>query len=145
MSLNQEFVVARKVFQLANALLATRNAHLKALNITTGQADALNFFYDFPQSSISDLKKFKHIQHQSAQMITQRLVQKGYVKLMSDPTDQRAKLIFLSDAGYKMCRQLQKNGSYTGEKILNNFSSAEKEKFIVLLGKAVANLKEERK
>ena len=145
MLLDQEFMVARKIFELANALITTRNEHIKNLHLTTGQADALMFFCDYPQSSISDLSNFEHIKHQSAQMITRRLVQKGYVKLKPNPADKRIKLVSLTNSGFKMREKLCKNGSRTGGKVLNTLSPSERKEFIALLETAINNLKEGKK
>ncbi|WP_125568093.1 MarR family winged helix-turn-helix transcriptional regulator [Companilactobacillus insicii] len=140
MEINQEYIVARRVLELANKLVANRNQHISMLHITTDQADALNFFADYPNSTISNLKNFKHIKHQSAQAITQKLKEKGLVSLTENPNDHRAKLVSLTDAGHIMRVHLQKNGSHTGEQILNGFSDEEKTQFLTLLERSVDNL-----
>lgn len=140
MVLNQEYIVARRVLELANKLVTNRNQHIRMLHITTDQADALNFFADYPNSSISNLKDFHHIKHQSAQAITQKLSEKGLVELTENPNDRRAKLVLLTDEGHIMRTHLKENGSHTGEQILNGFSDEEKTQFLTLLERSVDNL-----
>ncbi|GAX06348.1 MarR family transcriptional regulator [Secundilactobacillus pentosiphilus] len=140
MYFNQEFVVARRVLELANTLINNRNRHIRDLHITTDQADALIYYHDFPDQTISDLKNFQHIRHQSAQVITQKLVDKGLVTLIKNPNDRRAKLVVLTDAGNMMRLHLKNNGSRTGEQLLNGFSDNEKQQFLTLLEKSISNL-----
>ncbi|MGQ2374723.1 MarR family winged helix-turn-helix transcriptional regulator [Companilactobacillus zhachilii] len=140
MDFNQEYIMARRILELANKLVATRNQHIRMLNITTYQADTLNFFADYPNSTISNLKDFQHIKHQSAQAITQKLNEKGLVELTENPNDHRAKLVSLTDAGRTMRNHLQENGSHTGEQLLNGFSDEEKAQFLALIERSVNNL-----
>lgn len=140
MYFNQEYVVARRVLELANTLINTRNRNIRHLHITTDQADALIYYHDFPNQTISDLKNFQHIRHQSAQAITQKLVDKGLVRLIEKPEDHRSKQVELTDAGNMMRLHLKNNGSRTGEQILDGFSDNEKQQFLALLEKSISNL-----
>ena len=70
---NREYELARQVLNLANQIVKNRNKHLKELNITAEQADSLTFFYSDDNKSISDLKDYLHISHQTARGIVKRL------------------------------------------------------------------------
>lgn len=141
MVVNQEHTAARRLLELTNALISTRNRHIEGLNITTEQADTLIFFADHPNSSISSLKDFQHIRHQSAQVLTQKLVDKGLLRLAQNPEDRRAKLVLLTDAGRIMRQRLKQNGSHTGQALLTGFSTVESDEFLHLIDRAIDNLK----
>ena len=72
----KEYELARQVLTLANRIVKNRNNHLKELNITAEQADSLLFFHAHHDSSISDLKEYLQISHQTARGIVKRLEEK---------------------------------------------------------------------
>ena len=53
--------LGRLILKLANTLIKNRNRHLKALDLTTSQADSLQFFLANPQSTVTDLKAYLEI------------------------------------------------------------------------------------
>ena len=55
--------LGRLILKLANTLIKNRNRHLKALDLTTSQADSLQFFLANPQSTVTDLKDYLEITH----------------------------------------------------------------------------------
>ncbi|KZL41123.1 MarR family winged helix-turn-helix transcriptional regulator [Secundilactobacillus collinoides] len=138
-----EYHIARAVLALANSVTRTRNAHLQDLGITTQQADALTFFDDYPNSTISALKDAQHIRHATAQMLIQRLVKRGLIQLTVDPNDHRAKLVQLTPQGSALRQRLKHKGSHTGERLLTGFSETETRQFYEALHKAYENLTHE--
>lgn len=138
-----DYQIARAVLLLANTVTKTRNAHLKYLGITAGQADAINFFDEHPNSTITALKNGFHIQHATAQMLIQRLIKKNLISLSVDPTDRRAKRVQLTDAGLKVRHQLKTNGVNTGAKLLAGFSQTDTAQFAAALHTAYLNLTNE--
>ena len=48
--------LGRLILKLANTLIKNRNRHLEALDLTTSQADSLQFFLANPQCTVTDLK-----------------------------------------------------------------------------------------
>ncbi len=144
MFFDEEYIAARRVLELANLLISTRNKDIKKLDMTTDQADALIFFNDFPKSSISDLKDFQHIKHQSAQKITQHLAEKGLITLATNTADRRAKIVVLTHSGHLMREKIKNNGSHTGQRLLNNFSVTQKKEFLRLIEKSINNMRGEK-
>ena len=53
--------LGRLILKLANTLIKNRNRHLKALDLTTSQADSLQFFLANPQCTVTDLKDYLEI------------------------------------------------------------------------------------
>lgn len=140
MSQELEFVTARLVLQLSNLIVSERNQHLEALEMTTAQADALIFFAEHPHSTITSLKQAQQVSHATAQMLSQRLIKKGYVTLTVDEADRRAKVITLTPAGKSMRQKLKANGSHTGEKLLDHYSATDSQQLIHFLRQSIANL-----
>ena len=85
----KEYELARQVLTLANRIVKKRNSHLKELNITAEQADSLLFFDANEGSSISDLKQYLQIRHQTARGIVKRLEEKGFLKLSVSEEDSK--------------------------------------------------------
>lgn len=50
--------LGRLILKLANTLIKNRNRHLEALDLTTSQADSLQFFLANPQCTVTDLKDY---------------------------------------------------------------------------------------
>ena len=49
MFFDEEYIAARRVLELANLLISTRNKDIKKLDMTTDQADALIFLMISPK------------------------------------------------------------------------------------------------
>lgn len=137
---NKEYELARQVLTLANQILKSRNRHLKELNITAEQADSLTFFYFNADKSISDLKEYLHISHQSARGIVKRLEEKGFVKLYVSDTDARYKTVYLTEEGIHIVEHLKKNGTHTGYQLLSGMTKTEQEQFSILIASALRNM-----
>ena len=137
---NKEYELARQVLTLANQILKSRNKHLKELNITAEQADSLTFFYFNADKSISDLKEYLRISHQSARGIVKRLEEKGVVKLSVSESDGRYKTVSLTEKGAHIVECLKQNGTHTGYKLLSGMTKTEQEQFSVLIASALKNM-----
>ena len=55
MEKDKEFTVARLILRMANQIVKNRNLHVKALGLTTEQADSLLFFLSHENAVINDL------------------------------------------------------------------------------------------
>ena len=56
MEKDKEFTVARLILRMANQIVKNRNLHVKALGLTTEQADSLLFFLSHENAVINDLR-----------------------------------------------------------------------------------------
>lgn len=137
----KEYELARQVLTLANRIVKKRNGHLKELNITAEQADSLLFFDANEGSSISDLKQYLQIRHQTARGIVKRLEEKGFLKLSVSEDDGRYKTVSITENGNMIVKQLKQNGTHTGDQLLTGMTKDEQEQFSVLIKKALENVK----
>lgn len=137
----REYELARQVLTLANRIVKKRNGHLKELNITAEQADSLLFFDANEGSSISDLKQYLQIRHQTARGIVKRLEEKDFLKLSVSEADGRYKTVSITENGDKIVKQLKQNGTHTGDQLLTRMTKQEQEQFSILITKALENVK----
>ena len=137
---NLEFHVARKVLALANRIVITRNNHLKELELTAEQADTLLFFFQHENATISDLKDYLRIRHQTASGIVSRLAEKGLLSLTTSDADARAKIVRLTEQGMSIIHILQENGMHTGYNLLKDMDKNEQIQFVNLVEKALKNV-----
>lgn len=138
--MDQDEMVARQVLKLARKVKHRRNLHIKDLDMTTEQADALKYFADYPNSTIAMFKDYQEITHQTARLIVQHLVKKGLVILQPNPADGRAKLVAVTAAGIAKRTRLKQHGWKTSAELFKGFTAAEQQQFLALLGRANANL-----
>ena len=85
MEKDKEFTVARLILRMANQIVKNRNLHVKALGLTTEQADSLLFFLSHENAVINDLKDYLCVTHQTARGIVQRMEGKGVVTTRKSP------------------------------------------------------------
>lgn len=133
-------MVAREVLKLARKLTQRRNRHLRALDLTTEQADALMFFDDHPGSTMTAFKAVQGITHQTARLIVQRLVKRGLIVLVPAPEDRRFKRVIVTAAGHAKREQLLQHGWQTSAALFARFTPAEQQTFLKLLKTANENL-----
>ena len=135
-----EYMLARKIRELANLITKNRDIDICNLGLTAVQADVILFFAENQGKSVVDLKIFLGITHQTARGIVQRMVHKGLLTMIASETDARYKKIFLTKKGVMVYKNMQKNGTYTGNKLLNGMSTKEKKQFLSLVTLALKNL-----
>lgn len=138
--MNTEYELARQVLNLANQIIKNRNKHLKQIDITAEQADALTFFHTGKGNTISDLKDYLHISHQTARGIVKRMEQKQLLNLASSEQDGRYKTVTITEYGKAVIKHLKENGTHTGYKLLKGMSPDEQNKFAELISSALKNI-----
>jgi len=138
---NAEYELARQVLNLANRIIKNRNKHLQELNLTAEQADSLTFFHLHRNRSISDLKDYLQISHQTARGIVKRLEEKKFLTLTVSDTDGRYKTVSLTEQGKKIIKRLEQNGTHTGFQLLEGMSEEEQKQFSGLIARALENVK----
>lgn len=137
---NMEYILARKILKLANLIINNRNSDIKSLGLTAAQADTLVFFSDSEGKSAVDLKEHLGITHQTARGIIKRMAEKGLLHIVPSEEDGRYKKIFVTDRGKEICRRMEKNGTHTGNRLLNGMTREEKEQFLSMIALAADNL-----
>lgn len=138
---DKEFEVARKVLTLANRIVSNRNQHLKELDITAEQADSLLFFSVQVNSSITMLKDYLDVSHQTARGIVNRMEHKNLITLLPSKTDGRFKVITLTQYGKNIVSILKRNGTNTGTNLLMGLNQEEQDQFIFLISTILNNTK----
>ena len=133
-----EYVLARKILQLANQIIRNRNEDLKGLGLTAEQADALRFFQGSSNRSAVDLKEHLGISHQAARAIVERMVAKDLLMTKISQTDARYKEVSLTEKGIEI---MQSNCAHTGNQLLSNIGDRDRERFLFLVTQAIDNLK----
>lgn len=135
-----EYSMTRKIRTLANLITKNRDADIQKFGLTTAQADILLYCAENSGKSFVDLKKYFNIAHQTAQGLVQRMADKGLLSITLSPNDARCKQIFLTPKGQSIYEDMLKNGTYTGNKLLEGMDALEKEQFFSLIDLAIKNL-----
>ena len=136
-----EYVLARKILQLANQIIRNRNEDLKGLGLTAEQADALRFFQGSSNRSAVDLKEHLGISHQAARAIVERMVARDLLMTKISQTDARYKEVSLTEKGMELFEIMQSNCAHTGNQLLSNIGDRDRERFLFLVTQAIDNLK----
>lgn len=140
-----EYLFTRKIRELAILITKSRDADIRELGLTTAQADVILYFAENPGKSIVDLKSFLGVTHQTARGIIQRMSDKGFLEIHSSSNDARYKQISLTEKAISVYNNMKKNGTRTGNQLLNGISPEEKEKFLWALNRGLENLGNGRK
>lgn len=135
-----EFQLARNVLCLANRIVAGRNEHIKELNLTAEQADSLLFFESHVDCTLTDLKDYLQITHQTARGIAFRMAEKKLIVLNRSKEDGRCKTIRLTTYGEKLTERLHENGLHTGSRLLAGMEEEDQIRFVSYVGLALKNL-----
>lgn len=140
MSTNTENELGRLILKLANTIIKNRNRHLEALELTTGQADSLQFFLSHGSATITELKEHLGITHQTACGIVQRMAAKGLVEMHRSIIDARCQIVEATTVGQALGYKMVANRERTGGLLLRGMSTTERDTFIRLLTLALSNV-----
>lgn len=138
--MEMEYVLARKIRELANRITQTRDSDIRELGLTTTQADCILYFAENEGKSAVDLKTFLGITHQAARSLVERMTAKELLKVTTSREDARYKKVFLTEKGITVYEKMQKNGTYTGSRLLHGMSAEEKKQFLSMVSLALENL-----
>lgn len=136
-----EYILIRKIRELANLITKTRDTDIREFELTTAQADTLIYFAENPGKSIVDLKIFFNISHQTAQGLVQRMAEKGLLIVSPSINDARYKQIYLTEKARSIYKDMLENGTHTGNKLLYGLNAEEKKQFQMLIDLGLSNLK----
>ena len=141
MDQKMENKLARLLLTLSNTIIQNRNRHLQALGLTASQADGLQFFLLNEGASISDLKDYMGITHQTAWGIVQRREARGWIGLRRSSTDRRRQSVFPTESGRRLGRLMIRNRERTGSLLLEHMTEEERQTFFRLTVQAYENVK----
>lgn len=134
------FIIERLILKIGHNLSNTRTENLKVHGLTPSQSESLFFFNAHEGAKIYDLKEHLQISHQAARNLVERIKQKNLVYLVASEADARAKNVFLTPEGKKICGVLKEEGSNVGSRHLEGFTDAEKEQLLIFLEKIKSNI-----
>ena len=135
-----EYVLAREILKLANRIISRRNADTRSLGLTAAQADSLVYLARRSGKTVSDLKDYLGVTHQTARGIAARMAEKGLITLSVSREDGRYKTISVTDEGRALFRKMEQNGTHLGDRLLRGMGTAERAQFLTLLSRALDNL-----
>ena len=121
--------LGRLILKLANTLIKNRNRHLEALGLTTSQADSLQYFLANPESTVTDLKDYLEITHQTARGLVQRIEEKGLVSLTPSVVDGRCRSISPTENGKDLGVKMAHNREMTVLRLLSGMTEEEQERY----------------
>lgn len=141
MARQAENELGRLILKLANTIIRNRNHHLQALDLTSSQADSLQFFLAHENATVTDLKEEFGITHQTARGIVMRMAEKGCVTLNRSEADGRCQIVTPTEHGTELGETMRRNRTRTGGKLLDGMDAEEREIFIRCLNRAYENVK----
>ena len=136
----KEYTLARLILRLANTIVKNRNVYLGTLDLTASQADSLRFFLSNPGASMTELKEFLGITHQTARGLVFRMEAKGLVQVQRSDRDARIQRVFPTAAGEELGDTLHRNGIRTGSRLLRGMTEEEQQQFYLLAQTALRNV-----
>ena len=137
---DRDFLIERNILKIGNHLLNGRDKDLKQYDLTSNQSETLLFFDRHRGAMVLDLKEHLKISHQAARNIVERMKDKNLLYVEVSDTDARARKIYLSEKGEKICNELKKKGGDAGSNLLRTLNEEEKQRLAVLLEKIIEAL-----
>ena len=117
-------------------------ARTKGLGLTPALARLLLYVAREPDSRQTDLAARLEVTPVTLGRMVDRLVQRGYVRRLADPSDRRAYRLRITPAGEPTTAQLERIAAATRERALQGFSAADRQRLLSLLGRLRSNLEE---
>ena len=143
MEQGEENRVGWLVLMLSRTILKNRNRHMAEIGLTSGQADCLRFCLERGEGTVTELKDFLGVTHQTAQGLVRRLADKELLTLRRDPRDARCQRLSLTAAGREAARQMIRSRERTGGRLLRGLTPAERQELIRLLAAVYANARQQ--
>ena len=119
------------------------NQELESQRLTNSQLSVLSFLCmrGDADTTIRDIQDFLKVSHPTAAGLVRRLEQKGFVHLLTDPRDRRARIVRL-DASVISNAQLEpKPTLHMEERLLAGLSDEERRQLCALLMRVYENIK----
>lgn len=131
------------VKQIHDALERTINRELEAFQLTNSQLTVLNFlqFRANAETTIRDVQEYMNISHPTAAGLVKRLEQKGFVHLLVDPHDRRARMIRLNPLVREKFTADTRPTTGLEEKLMSGLGPQEREQLRNLLLRVYQNIR----
>lgn len=138
---SEVFVIERLILRIGNTINNIRIKDLKESDLTPAQSETILFYDARPGANIRELAEHLKVTHQAARKLVDKLKTKKILALYVSEEDRRYTNIYLTEEGKKLCNELKKSGTSTGEDILKGFSDQEKEILLGFLQRIERNLR----
>lgn len=131
------YMCGKLIKQIHDELEKQANSVLSSTNLTLAQMHVLMELHSAceHQLTLKQLEGLLHVAQSTAAGIVSRLEQKGYVVCFADADDRRVKRVSITAAGLGCCEDAQDQIKDMEERLLQNLTKSEKERFCALLKK----------
>lgn len=130
---SREDELGRLILKLSHQIVKNRGRRAQEMGLTAGQADCLLFFSSRPEASVTELKDYLGVTHQTAQGLVRRMTDKGLLEASRSPRDCRVLLVSLSPQGRELAGQMARRRERTVGQLLRGVSPQEEELLLRLL------------
>lgn len=114
---------------------------LASMDLTASQGPIIGFIAHRPQAPCSrDIEEEFHLSHPTVSGILSRLERKGFIEFRPDGQDRRCKRIYILPKGQECDELIHKTIRINEERMVQDFTDAEKEQFAALLKRAIRNM-----
>ena len=114
---------------------------LAKMDLTASQGCAMAFISHQKQPPLArDFEQAYHLSHSCAAGILSRLEKKEFIEFRTDPEDKRCKRIYVLPKGEQCHQHMHVAIASIEERMVQGFTEAEKEQFLALLDRAIANM-----
>ena len=119
------------------------NRELESVHLTNSQLAVLNYlhFKEDTETSIRDVQEYLNVSHPTAAGLVKRLEQKGFVHILVDPSDKRARVICLDSAVSKLFSSDAHSTTELEEMMMKGLSSTERDQLRDLLLRVYRNMR----
>ena len=125
-----------------DAIGRASNQELKPIDLTYSQSMVLACLRlrQGKPASVSEIQEFMEISHPTALGLVRRLEKKGFVHIVVDPQDRRARLVILDEEKEKMFAEGERRRFLMEKRLLQGLSDEEQAQFRALLTKVYHNV-----
>jgi len=123
------------IFNIGQSLREKAHADKEAGDCSFLHMYALHYIKDKDGATMRDVSDLLHITPPSATSLMNTLVNKGFIKRMSDENDRRSVKLQITPGGIELLKKSFKKKSAIIEQNINKLSEVEKKSFIDILNK----------
>lgn len=114
---------------------------LETMELTSSQGRIMGFLSRQPEPPCPrDVEEAFQLRHPTVSGILSRLEQKGFIQLLSDPSDRRCKRIHILQKGHECHQTMLHTIQSNEEQMVRDFSPEEKALFADFLQRAIVNM-----
>lgn len=128
---------------LHDAIGRNVNRELETQQLTNSQMSVLLYLHSRGNDSVTirDIQEFLNVSHPTAAGLVKRLNKKGFVELLTDPHDKRARIVRLAQFVQEELSVDPRPTQHMEERLLRGFSQQEREQLVQLLMRVYQNVK----